>query len=73
MIFFQKKENNFPHILSLMESYIDLINQNSSCFNKRNIDSINLINKNNSRYFQINSFQSLKLSDYPNSFIEKKN
>ena len=56
-----------------MESYIDLINQNSSCFNKRNNDSINLINKNNSRYFKINSFQSLKLSDYPNSFIEKKN
>ena len=69
---FPRKKNNFPNILSLMESYNDLTNQNSSCLNKANNESINCINKNNSRYFQINSFQSLNLLDYNNSFMWKK-
>ena len=69
---FPQKENNIPHILSLMESYNDLTNQNSNCLNKGNNDSINFLNKNNSRYFKINSLQSLKLPDYNNSFRGKK-
>ena len=68
---FPKKENNFPHLLSFMESYNDLTNYNSGSFNKENNDNINII-KNYSKYFNINSFQSLKLSDNANSIKGKK-
>ena len=63
---FPKKENNFPHLLSFMESYNDLTNHNSGSFNKENNGNVNFI-KNYSKYFNINSFQSLKPSDNANS------
>ena len=68
---FPKKENNFPHLLSFMESYNDLTNHNSGSFNKENNDNVNFI-KNYSKYFNINSFQSLKLFDNANYIKGKK-